>query len=153
MLNTALALTIAVISIIALSCLVAAMAVFIGGGRSGTDLFALLNFQLWFAPLVLLPGAASVRHFLSRSDLKNGLARLWTHVPQWLVFIFVLLNALLIIAELAFFLINRITEESSTLLAHAPLLCLLCCSLSVLALYAHRHDLSGAVAAMSGRWP
>ena len=153
MLRTALAVAIATLSMVVLSCLIAAMAVFIGGGRTGTDLHALLSAQLWLIPIALTLATVGGWQFIAPRGFKSGVRDLWRHVPQWLVFVFVLLNSLLLIAELGFFLINRITQQSGSLLAHVPLVCMLCSTLGILTLYARRHAMESVDDAMSGRWP
>ncbi len=145
-----IAISIAVFTAIALSCLLSLMVIFMGGGQVGPDLKGLMLMQAWAIPVELLVVGFVTTVFVAASGWRAGLKRLWTAMPQWLVFAFVLLNSLFVAGELAFIIVAKATREAISLSEQVPLMSLLLSSLAVLVLAAWAYD--GREQVLSGRW-
>ena len=141
-----------VLGIASISCLISLMALFIGGGQVGTDLRGLVYLQAGLTPLALGVAVASVYPFVSSQGWSKGAQAMWRAIPQWLVFVFLLLNSLVLMGELAYVIIMQATNDVVRWHEHIPLVCLLVCSSAYLALYARANSYPGSPPAMSGRW-
>ena len=144
-------LTILLVGVV-LSCLVSTMALFMGGGQGTVDLFGLLAIQSASIPAALV--AVFVALYLTRVAGHSPLTvqRIYAAVPQWLVFIVLILAMLVGFGEVAFVVVERATGNPIAWRAHVPLLSMLFCSLAVAVLYACIGLMSGRPQAMSGRW-
>ena len=145
-------LTLTVLAITSMSCLISLMAIFIGGGRGGADLRGLVYLQAGLIPIALGISVVSVYGLARRQGLSKGLRALWRAIPQWQVFIFMLLNSLALFGEIAFVVVMRATDKVVLWQQHVPLACMLVCSSAFLVLYARVRSYPGSPAAMSGRW-
>lgn len=140
----------ALLAMLVLTSLVSLMAVFMGGGQSGADLGTLKTIQLWSIPVTLL---ITLNVLLSYPKTRTRRAReLWDDVPQWLVFIFMLLNSLSIAGVVALYIAMRAFETSVSWEQHIPLVCLFCASLAFCAIYARTFHRDGAAPPLAGRW-
>lgn len=137
---------------VVLSCLVSIMALFMGGGQGTVDLFGLLAIQTASIPAAVL--AMLLALYLTRLAGHTPLTvqRIYAAVPQWLVFIVLILAMLVCFGEVAFVVVERATGTPLAWRAHVPLLGMLICSLAVAVLYACIGLMSGRPQAMSGRW-
>lgn len=145
-------LTLTVLAITSMSCLISLMAIFIGGGQGGTDLRGLVYLQAGVTPIALGISMICFYGFVRRLGLAMGTRAMWRAIPQWMVFIFLLLNSLVMSGEVAFAIVMRATEKIIVWQQHIPLVCMLVCSSAYLALYARVNSYPGSPAAMSGRW-
>ena len=134
------------------SCLGSLMAIFMGSYQSDSSLQGLVSLQVLLATLAAIAVAEVVRRFVVASGWAQGLTAIWLALPQWLVFIFLLLNSLFLFGEIAFVIVMQATEEVVTWQEHVPLVALLFCSSAFLALYARKNSYPGSVPAMAGRW-
>lgn len=150
--RTIIDLTLTVLAITSMSCLISLMAIFIGGGRGGTDLRSLIYLQAGLIPVAIGISIVGVFGFVHHQGLAAGMRALWRAIPQWQVFIFLLLNSLVISGEVAFVIVMRATEQVVLWQQHIPLVCMLVCSSAYLVLYARANSYPGSPAAMSGRW-
>jgi hypothetical protein len=141
-----------VLGIASISCLISLMALFIGGGQVGTDLRGLMYLQAGFTPLALGIAVVSAYLFVSVQGWAKGAQAMWRVIPQWLMFIFLLLNSLVLLGEIAYGIIMRATDDLVQWHEHIPLVCLFVCSSAYLALYARANSYPGSPPAMSGRW-
>jgi hypothetical protein len=141
-----------VLGIASISCLISLMALFIGGGQVGADLRGLVVLQAGLTPLALGVAVVSVYPFVSVQGWAKGTQAMWRVIPQWLVFIFLLLNSLVLLGELAYVIVMRATDDVVQWHEHIPLVCLLVCSSAYLVLYARANSYPGSPPAMSGRW-
>lgn len=143
---------IAVLGLVVLSCLASTMALFMGAGSSATDLQSLLQFQIVSVPIALV--VICLCRFVPGGSSGKGpsFKELYTAVPQWLIFSFVLLNLLVASGEVALLVAARTTHEGTEWIAHAPLISMFTCSLAVCAAYARLQILAGRPVAFSGRW-
>jgi len=130
--------------LVVLTCLVSIMALFMGGGQSSADLYSLLVAQTVAIPIALVILILVVSSTKART--------LWNALPQWLVFIALLLNALALCGEAALIIATRMTDRVSPWHEHVPLVCVMACTVAFLALYARPHPPSDGERAMSGRW-
>lgn len=130
--------------LVVLTCLVSIMALFMGGGQASNDLHSLLMIQTIAVPLATVVLIAVI----ARSNLKT----LWRALPQWLVFIVLLLNALALCGEIALVAATRMTERVGLWQEHVPLVCMMMCSAAFLVLYATAHPSTVDKPALSGRW-
>ncbi|MCH9694546.1 MAG: hypothetical protein K0U72_08560 [Gammaproteobacteria bacterium] len=144
--------TLSALAMIIGSCLISLMAVFMGDGQFGTDLQGLLRLQSVFAALALLIAIACLCSFVARRSWTTGLRTIWTALPQWLVFTFLLLNSLFVFGEVAFLIATRAMGHTVMWYQHVPLVCMLSCSFAFLLLYARRNSFPGSKPALSGRW-
>lgn len=140
----------AVLGLIAMSCLISLMVLFIGGGTSGPDLEGLMLVQALSIPVAIGILAFVIALFLAAYGRRDGLALLWQAIPQWLVFGFVLLNSLTIAGELALLIMADALGTTVPLGDHVPLLALLATTSAAVALYARTQ--AGKAPGLSGRW-
>ncbi len=150
--RTILDLTLTVLALTSISCLISLMAIFIGGGRGGSDLRGLVYLQAGLIPVALGISTVCLYGFVHGQGLATGARAMWRAIPQWLVFIFLLLNSLVLSGEVAFVIVMRATEKIIVWQQHIPLVCMLVCSSAYLVLYARMNSYPGSPAAMSGRW-
>jgi hypothetical protein len=144
------ALVLATLAIVATTCLVSLMVLFVSGDLGGPDLAGLAAVQLLSIPASLAIVAFVVALFVSASGRRAGLRRLWNATPQWLVFAYVVLNSLTLSGELAMAIMHRAMERDIPIYHHMPMLALLATTTAFLALYARMQAGRGAV--LSGRW-
>lgn len=130
--------------LVVLICLVSLMVLFIGGGQSTADLEALFAAQLVAIPIGLVTAALSL--------VGTRLATLWRALPQWLVFIVLLLNALALCGEIALVVAARMTSRVGPWQEHVPLVCMIVCSVAFLLLYSRQRLDPDNKPALSGRW-
>jgi hypothetical protein len=141
-----------VLAMIVMSCLISTMTVFMGGGQQGTDLRSLMIIQLASIPA---SGAAALVSFIllkSSGPNSNTSKRIWSAVPQWMVFGFLLLNSLVVAGEMAFLIVSKATDQVVSWTDHVPLVCMLTCTLAFCIVYGSASLLAGKSSAMSGRW-
>jgi len=134
-----------------LSCQMTLMFVFIGGG-AGSDAMALLVIQACVAPVALLIFAWQVLRRVMVNGWGNSFRAMWHALPAWLVLALVVLNSLVLIGELSLFLRERLMERSPLWVEHAPLLCVLACSLAFVALFDKSSIARDRSRAPVGRW-
>ena len=142
-----------VLAIIVLGCLISLMAVFMGGGQAGTDLHSLLIIQLATIPITLLISLYVLSRYAAKNGLRDGLRSLWSDLPQWLVFIFLMLNSLALFGEVALFIALSALARDISWQEHVPLVCLLSTSLAFCLVYARRRSGEAEKPSLSGRWP
>ena len=150
--NALVDMSLTVFAITALSCLVTLMTVFMSSGSGGADIHGLILLQA----LVMLPAlivvATVIFGFVAARGWAQGLHAIWLALPQWLVFIFLLLNSLFLFGEIAFVIVMQATDEVIAWQDHVPLVAMLLCSSAFLALYARKNTYPGSEPAMAGRW-
>lgn len=118
------------------SSLLSMMAVF--SGSTGGDLDALLHLQAAAIPLAAVAVAWSL-HVIARSPGTVGVSRrLWAELPGWLVFVVVVMLSLVLVAELAFVLVSRYTEEPQRWRDHVPVATAFATAMGLAACYAAR---------------
>ena len=144
--------TLTVLAIASGSCLISLMALFMGGGQGGTDLRGLMYLQGGVSPIAFAIAASCAYGFIRTQGWSAGLRAAWRAIPQWLVFIFLILNSLVISGEAAYLIVMQATNEPVTWHQHIPLVCLLICSTAFLLLHARMNSYPGSPPAMSGRW-
>ncbi len=120
------------------------MVLFMGGGQAAPDLQPLFVAQAFAIPLAIIVIVIT----MIGSDPHS----LWQSIPQWLVFVVFLLNALALCGEIALIVAAKMTGNSSQLQEHVPLLCMILCSIAILLLHAKRRLERGDDNAMAGRW-
>lgn len=130
--------------LIVLTCLVSIMAVFMGGGQASTDLHSMFVAQIAAIPLAIVVIATSL--------IGSNMRTLWSTLPQWLVFIVLLLNALALCGEVALIIAARMTDHVGPWQEHVPLACTITCSIAFLLLYARTHPNTENKTALTGRW-
>jgi hypothetical protein len=140
------------LAIASLSCLVSLMALFMGGRQGGSDLHGLMTLQAGVVPIAIGISAFGVYQFVSAQGWSAGSKALWGAIPQWLVFIFLMLNSLVLFGEVAFIIVMRATDEIISWREHVPLACMFACSFAYLILHARVNSYPGSPPAMSGRW-
>lgn len=141
-----------VFAITALSCLVSLMAIFMGSGAGGADLHGLILLQALVTLPALLAVVTVIYSFVSAQGWAKGLHAIWLALPQWLVFIFLLLNSLFLFGEIAFVIVMQATDEIIKWQDHVPLVAMLLCSSAYLAVFAHKNSYPGSKPALAGRW-
>lgn len=150
--NTITDLFLTVLAIASLTCLISMMALFMGGGQAGSDLRGLMYLQAGLTPIALSITIINVYRFVGAQGWAKGAQAMWRAIPQWLVFIFLMLNSLVLFGELAFLIVMRATDEVVLWHEHIPLVCMLVCSSAYLVLHARANSYPGSPPAMSGRW-
>jgi hypothetical protein len=140
-----------VLGLVILSCQATMMYVFIGGS-GGSDAQALLTAQAWVAPAALLVFLALLLRDVARDGWRGCVRGLWRPLPAWIVLALVVLNLLVFIGELSLFLRARLMAHQALWFEHAPLLCVLGCSLAFVALYGRSSLANDAAHATVGRW-
>jgi membrane protein implicated in regulation of membrane protease activity len=93
-----------------------------------------------------------VYSFVAPRGLAGGFRAIWTATPQWLVFGFLVLNALFIFGEVSFLIVASAMNTPIEWTMHVPLVSLLLCSSAFVLLHARRHSYPGSSPAMHGRW-
>ena len=141
-----------VLAAVVVSCLVSTMAIFMGGGQASVDLYALMVIQIAFVPasIILILLGLHICSVFSEEPLTAR--RIYDAVPQWLVFIFLVLLLLVCSGEVAFLVVSSSTNATVAWTAHAPLVSMLTCSAAVCVLHGCAGLLSGRPLALSGRW-
>ena len=145
--------TLAVLAIMILTCLVSLMVLFMGGGQETADLRALMFAQVAMVPVALFIAAAGIFLFVMESGWSDGFRLLWQAMPQWLLFIFFLLNSLVGAGELSYVIVKQASNQVGSWEEHVPLVCILACTMAFLILYSRSRSFLGSKPAMSGRWP
>lgn len=145
--------TLAILAIVVGSCLVSLMVLFMGGGVDGSEVKPLLQLQLASVPAAVVLAVYCFAGFVLGDGWRKGLLRLWIAMPQWLVFIFLLLNAVAMSGVIANAIVAGATTDSVSLIEYAPLLGVLTCSSAYLMLDARRRAKRGDEPALAGRWP
>ena len=146
-------LSLKVMAITVLSCLVTLMTVFMGSrDAGGADLEGLILLQAMLVPPAVLIVATIVYGFVAADGWSRGFRAIWQALPQWLIFVFLLLNSLFLFGEIAFVVVMQATDSVIRWQDHVPLVAMLSCSSAFLALYARKHSFPGSQPAMSGRW-
>lgn len=141
-----------ILSAVIMSCLVSTMVIFIGGGQAGVDLFGLMTIQIASVPAALISALLGIQICRTASQEPLTIGRLYHAVPQWLVFICLILFLLVCFGEIAFLIVSRTTNIVVGWAAHAPLISMLACSVAVCILYGCVGLLRGKPPALSGRW-
>ena len=137
---------------VVVSCLVSAMALFMGGGQSGPDLVTLMNIQIGAVPVAIVAAAIGIAVCGRYSKESMTVGRLYAAVPHWLVFCCVIVLALAGLGEIALVVVVTMTDLTIEWTAHAPFVAMIACSLAACVLYACIGILSGRRIALSGRW-
>ncbi len=134
-----------------LSCQLTMMYLFIGGNNGG-DAQALLVIQVWVGAIAILFFLVEAVRRITVHGLANTLSAMWHAMPAWVVLALIVLNSLVMIGELSLYLRQKITGQPPLWFEHAPLLCVLACSLTFIALFSQsslaRSDSEVAI----GRW-
>lgn len=128
------------------------MVLFMGGGKGGSDLHELMSLQAGVVPIAVGISVFGVYHFVSALGWGAGAKALWEAIPQWLVFIFLMLNSLVLFGELAFVIVMHATDLLISWRDHIPLACMFACSSAYLIMHARVNSYPGSPPAMSGRW-
>lgn len=134
------------------SCLVSTMALFMGGGQTSNDLFALMVLQIATIPAsvaTVVFGIAASKPYRSESATAK---QLYDACPQWLVFCCLMLISLAGFGEIAFLVVSMTTDSVVEWTGHVPLIAMTVNSIAVCVLYSSRNLLSGKSIALSGRW-
>ena len=142
----------AVLAIVSLSCVVSLMILFVGGGRPGSDTQQLLLFQAFTAPVALGVAVWGMQRFARSGGFKAGLQKMWSATPQWLVFVFLLLNSLVLLGEIAYVIVMRATSQSIGWHEHVPFITMVLTTTAYVVLHALVNSAPGSPPAMSGRW-
>ena len=137
---------------VVVSCLVSAMALFMGGGQSGPDLITLMNIQIGSVPIAIVAAVIAIGVCGKYSKESMTARRLYAAVPNWLVFCCVILITLAGLGEIAIVVVLMTTDLAIEWTAHAPFVAMIACSLAACVLYACIGILSGTPVALSGRW-
>ena len=144
------ALTLACLAIVAAMSLVSLMVLFVAGDLSGPDLEGLTTVQLVSIPVAAGIVIFVVALFVSASGRREGLRRLWSAIPQWLVFAYVLVNSLTFIGELATLIMYRAMGQEIPAANHVPLLSLFATTTAFVVLFARMR--AGKGDGLKGRW-
>ena len=142
----------AVLAIVSLSCVVSLMILFVGGGQPGNDTQQLLLFQALTTPVALAISVWGILRFTRPGGLKIGLQAMWSATPQWLVFIFLLLNSLVLLGEIAYVVVMRATNQNVGWYEHIPLISMFLSTTAYMVLHALINSGPDNPPAMSGRW-
>ena len=145
--------TLVILATVVGSCLVSLMVLFMGGGVEGSEVKPLLQLQLASVPAAVVLAIYCFAGFVLGDGWRKGLRRLWIAMPQWLVFMFLLLNAVSVSGVIANLIVAGTTTNSVSLIEYAPLLGALACSSAYLLLDARRRAKRGEKPALAGRWP
>ena len=140
----------ALLAFVATTSLVSIMVLFVGGGQAGQDIAALLTLQAIAVPISFGLIAFVIAVFVAAWGRQTGIRRLWSAIPQWLVFAYVLINSLTVAGELAMLIIYRAMGRTVPATEHVPLIALLATTTAFLLLYARIQIDRGP--ALSGRW-
>ncbi len=140
----------ALLAMLILASLVSMMAVFMGGGQAGVSIGALRTIEIWSIPVSLLLTLTVLRSYPKTRARRAR--ELWDDVPQWLVFVFMLLNSLSIAGVVALYITMRAFETDVSWEQHIPLFSLFSASLAFCALYARTFHKDGTRPPLAGRW-
>jgi len=132
--------------------LISLMALFVGGGQAGTDLRALMILEIGLTPIALIIVVVNLYWFQKLNGWSAGMRTLWRATPQWLVFIFFLLNSLVAFGEIAFVVVVMATDGTVLWHEHAPLICMLMSTAAYITIHARLHTYPGSLPALAGRW-
>ena len=120
-----------VLAMVIATCLVSTMALFMGGGQTGTDLYALMLLQWGSVPVALLAIVVALLFGPHHSAGPLSFKRLYAAVPQWMALAFFLLFLLVASGEIALLIVARLADTPPAWTAHAPLVSMLFCSLAI----------------------
>lgn len=123
------------------------------GSQTGVDVQGLILIQATMIPAALVTTAVVLGALVAKNGWSSGMQKVWASIPQWMLFIFFLLNSLVVAGEVAFLIVTQANQEAIHWSSHIPLLCMLSCSLAFMLLYAISHLRTDGSEAMSGRWP
>jgi hypothetical protein len=140
----------AALAIVAVTCLVSLMVLFMGGGQAGPDSGGLVVLQLVAVPVSVGIVGFVVALFATAYGRADGLKRIWAAIPQWLVFAYVLINSLTFVGELAIIIIYNALEVHVPVIEHVPFVALFASTTAFLALYARLQ--ADKAPAVTGRW-
>ena len=145
-------IVLAVLGAIIATCLVSLMVVFMGGPQGSSDFRALLLLQLAAIPLALFAGALSLTVLGMRESFGRAAKSIWRALPTWMLLGFIVLNSLCVFGEVSLLIVAYATEVAVPWQQHVPLICMLCCSVAFMIVYAHGRLNRTDEPAMSGRW-
>ena len=131
-------------AIVAISCTISMMSVFLTGEAGGTDLRSLLLLQV-----LAVPPAIAVSLY---ETWRQGAVAIWRALSPWIVLGALLLNGLVVVGELALLLRGHLTGRDGTWFEHAPLLAALSCSAAACVLYARRFPAAADASGGVRRW-
>lgn len=140
----------AALAMVAVTCLMSLMILFMGGGQAGPDSGGLVVLQLAAIPVSIAIAGFVVALFAAAYGRTEGLQRLWAAIPQWLVFAYVLVNSLTLAGELAIVVMFNAMQLDIPAIQHVPFLALLATTTAFVVLYARLQANKGP--ALSGRW-
>lgn len=142
----------ATLSVVALSCLVSTMALFMGAGQEAIDLQSLVYLQIASIPIALI--AVLMSRFAPGPGVGNKptFKKLYMAIPQWMIFCFIVLNLLVAFGEVALMVVARTMPEDLPWTNHAPLVSMFVCSLAVCVVHGRAQLIAGRPVAFSGRW-
>lgn len=141
-----------ILSAVIMSCLVSTMIIFMGGGQASVDISGLIAIQIASVPAALISAILAIQICKTAGKEPLTIGRLYHAVPQWLVFICLILFLLVCFGEIAFLIVSRTTNIVVGWAAHAPLISMFACSVAVCILYGCIGLLRGKPHALSGRW-
>ncbi|MGI9330106.1 MAG: hypothetical protein ACR2QB_05265 [Gammaproteobacteria bacterium] len=139
------------IAVLILSCLVSMMISFMGGKHTSGDGQLLLGVQRAGSVVCLLMAGFAFSVFL-RDGFDGAFARLWQHIPGWLLFACLILNLLALSGVGAYWLVASVLDPDSDSVNYVSLLCLSSASLAYLAVSAAAHFLAGKPPFDKSRW-
>lgn len=84
--------------------------------------------------------------------VSRRLNRLYSAIPQWLIFSAVILNLLVVSGEIALVTVAMATDEKVSWTSHVPLASMMTSSLAFCVLFGKVRLISGRAKALSGRW-
>lgn len=134
-----------------LMCLVSIMALFISGVQNGSDLQMLMQVQALSIPLGVIVIAWTIAA-VGDGTTAERLRKLYSAIPQWLVFSAGMLNLLVASGEISLITVFFVSDQEILWTDHIALVSMLVSSLAFCLLYGHSQRLSGRKTALSGRW-
>lgn len=152
--NSPVALTVilASLALLIVTCLVSLMHSFMRGSAPANDFAELYTLQSVGIAFSLAAALASLLYFSADTNLAEGLRRLWANLPGWLIFGIFVINLLVFVGELSYFIIfmgGTMLDEWSN---HVALLCLTFSSLAYGMVYAARNASDGRPRFDKSRW-
>jgi|GEM_PF-2485049 len=120
-------------AVVLVSSIVSMMATFVGS--EGGDLRDLLVLQLAVLPVSVLVIAWCVAGLVRRFGAADAARAFWRHLPGWLLFSVIMADALVLIAELSFVVLQFHTGEPRLWLEHIPAATAFWSSLALAACY------------------
>jgi len=148
MVRNLLTITLIALGFVIFSCLITMMVMFVSLSGGGSDQVAFLGLQAVVAPIALVIFAVDVSMRIASQGQREALRSLWHGIPAWLVLALVLVNSLVLIGELAHFVLRYFDDEGIRWIEHSPLVCILCCSLAFCTIYARTSQRAASI----GRW-